>query len=354
MAEARDDHTATLLADGRVLVVGGRDQSGKPVGVTEIYDPAAQEFLLGPALQAPRFNHSATLLPDGSVLIVGGEMEAHRLDALDSAELIVPGEPAVAVGVLAHARRRHAAVGLPDGTVLVVGGEDETGKVLASVERYEFTRRRFRRAPPLQVARKDTTLTMLADGSVLVVGGSDDRDQPLVSMELLRPDGAAWEPAGPLQEARYEHTATLLSDGRVLVVGGGRSPRRRLASIELVDPAARQSRVVERLRHPRRVHTATWFTAEGREMVLVVGGAGGSAGASCEIIVCGEANGKQTWRVMPGPTLRTPRTNHMVLLLSGQGLLVVGGYQPVSRAPLRTAEFLPVGWIRQPTASAEP
>ncbi len=344
MAEAREDHTATLLADGRVLVVGGCSAQGRAIGMSETYDPSGRRFLLGPALLTPRFNHTATCLDDGSVLIVGGEVHSQRSDALASAERLVTDQGAVATGSLTNARCRHAAVRLGDGSVLVLGGQDARGKVLASVERYLPEEERFEAAPPLRVPRKDASVVLLADDSVLVVGGDDDEMQPLASVELLRPGAQEWEQVGPLAEARYEATVTLLGDGRVLVVGGGRSPRHRLASIELFDPDQGRSRVVGRLRYPRRVHTATRFVADGREMVLVVGGAGGTEGASSEMIVRQEAGGKETWQVEPGPSLCTPRMNHGAVLLPGEGLLAVGGYDPVAKAPLKSVELLPLTW----------
>jgi len=342
MAEAREDLTATVLPDGSVLVVGGRGAEGRPSSRSELYDPSEHRFLLGPTLRMPRFNHTATLLGDGSVLVVGGERESRHLDALDSAELLGPGQASRLVGKLAHARRRHGAVGLPDGSVLVVGGEDARGKVLASVERYLPDDGAFVAAPSLRTARKDATVTLLLDGSVLVVGGSDDQDQPLDSMELLPPDGAAWEPVGPLREARYEHTATLLSDGRVLVAGGGRSPSERLSSVELYDPGSRSSSIVAMLGHPRRTASAVRLRLRGRGAVLLAGGAAGPGASTCELLLRETTGGGERWRVVAGPRLTGPRRNHAQALLS-EGVLLLGGYDVSRRRPrLRTAELLPL------------
>ena len=71
MAEGREGHTATLLTDGRVLVVGGGAVNSAS---SEIYDPAAGSWTStgGMTVARPRM-HSATLLPDGRVLVVGGD-----------------------------------------------------------------------------------------------------------------------------------------------------------------------------------------------------------------------------------------------------------------------------------------
>ena len=348
MAEAREDHTATVLPDGRVLVAGGQDERGRPVAVTELYDPASRQFRLGPALLTPRFNHTATLLADGSVLVVGGEVHPRRAEALGSAERVLPGQASVAAGSLGRPRSRHAAVSLPDGSVLVLGGQDEAGGVLASVERYRPAEDRFEEGPPLRVARRDAAVAVLADGSVLVLGGDDAEGKPLDSVERLRPGAGGWEQVGNLQEPRYEATATVLADGRVLVVGGGRSPQRRLATIELLDPTSGRSEVVGRLRYGRRVHTAARLTLAGGEAVLVVGGAGGREGASSEVITASQRSGMRTWRATAGPRLGTPRMNHAGVLLphgadgAAAGLLVIGGYDPASEERVRSAEFLPL------------
>ena len=76
MTHARMSHTLTLLPDGRVIAVGGEDplDSSQPViySTTEIYDPDANSWSPGPNLSEPRSSHSATLLPDGRIFLVGG------------------------------------------------------------------------------------------------------------------------------------------------------------------------------------------------------------------------------------------------------------------------------------------
>jgi Sigma-70, region 4/Galactose oxidase, central domain len=73
--EARERHTATALPDGRVLVVGGAvgTADGSTVhSSAEMWDPVAGSFGTVAALGQARFDHTATLLADGRVLIVGG------------------------------------------------------------------------------------------------------------------------------------------------------------------------------------------------------------------------------------------------------------------------------------------
>ena len=73
MATPRAYATATLLPDGRVLVVGGL--KGGPYSnsdTAELYDFATNSWRPAGTLTSPRAHHTATLLPDGDVLVVGG------------------------------------------------------------------------------------------------------------------------------------------------------------------------------------------------------------------------------------------------------------------------------------------
>ena len=71
LATARDQHTATLLSNGKVLVAGGFDIDG-PLASAELYDPASGTWAVTRNLVNARFLHTATLLPNGKVLVTGG------------------------------------------------------------------------------------------------------------------------------------------------------------------------------------------------------------------------------------------------------------------------------------------
>jgi hypothetical protein len=74
MNEPREDATATLLPNGKVVIAGGSGRSGS-LSSTEIYDPATNTFATStPSMNEPREDAMATLLPNGKVLIAGGEI----------------------------------------------------------------------------------------------------------------------------------------------------------------------------------------------------------------------------------------------------------------------------------------
>jgi hypothetical protein len=262
LAEAHGEHTATLLPDGRVLIVGGYRRNQHNAQTAEVWDPETRSF--GPAdlLAAARFHHTATLLADGGVLIVGGEGGTPpNLLADPPAEVWDPvaGSSSPA-GPLTEGRFQHTATLLPDGRVLIVGGQwldGPTYRPTAVAEIWDPVTASFSPAgSPLVEARRGHTATLLPDGRVLVVGGLsgqriNDTDNLTVhaTAEIWDPVTASFSPAGsPLVEARRGHTATLLPDGRVLVVGGANDGEDAMASAEMWEPGDSSSVASEAVR----------------------------------------------------------------------------------------------------------
>ena len=112
------------LADKRVLVTGGCD-SLKCDSVrlsSEIYDPESNQWAPTGPLASGRAGHTATLLPEGDVIVVGGCREASCRPTLDSTERWSPSTGTFAASGKMHAPRHdHTASLLPDGTVVVAG-----------------------------------------------------------------------------------------------------------------------------------------------------------------------------------------------------------------------------------------
>jgi hypothetical protein len=249
MNTARADAVATRLASGKVLIAGGVGIGGAILSSTELYDPATNSFapaLNTPAMNIARVNMTATLLPSGKVLIVGG---VNNSGALSSTELYNPRTNSFAppshTPTMNDAREFATATLLPSGEVLIAGGYGAIFNVLSSTELYDPTTNSF--APPadtpvMNSARGYATATRLLSGEVLIAGGTQGGTNYLSSTELYSPatnSFAAPTDTPVMNTARLLATATLLTSGTVLIAGGCcDTGGNTLSSTELYDPAS--------------------------------------------------------------------------------------------------------------------
>jgi hypothetical protein len=268
MSTARTAHTATVLQSGKVLVAGGdaclfsNYYGDCPLSSAEVYDPGAGTFATTGSMSVNRVFHTATLLANGKVLVAGGH------DA--SAELYDPTSGAfTATGSMSVGRNSHTATLLANGRVLIVGGQNVSG-TLATAELYDPNSGTFTAAGTLAAPRTSCTATLLANGKVLIAGGSDSAGAPVATTELYDPGTGSFSAASSMASPRTLHTTTRLSNGNVLVTGGLVNMVS-LSTAEVYDTVANSFTATGPMTTARDSHVAV-LLANGT--VLVAGGSG--------------------------------------------------------------------------------
>lgn len=170
---------ATVMPNGTVLVTGGSTDMGFATTGAEIFDPAINRWQSATwPMATPRYRHTATLLPDGKVLLLGGYSTQPQPSGgfvhpesqlLTTSEIFdLRGNILVRVGYSRIPRLDHTATLLRTGKVLVVGSayaSDADSQLFDPANTPDWV------STGLRMDRYLHTATLLADGRVLIAGG---------------------------------------------------------------------------------------------------------------------------------------------------------------------------------------
>jgi hypothetical protein len=196
-------HSQSTLADGRVLVCGGKTADLSNISSTEIFDPDTNTWTTAAPIPQAHSSLSQSTLADGRVFMCGGDT-ADIYDPVANAWAWAPSCGHFCVG--------HAQSTLHDGRAFVCGEDFSTI--------YNPHTNTWMAAAPMRTARKYHSQSTLADGRVLVCGGKIAIGGT-ADAEIYNPDTNTWTPAAPMPQAQWFHSQSTLADGRVLVCGEG-------------------------------------------------------------------------------------------------------------------------------------
>ena len=207
------DHTATLLADGRVLVAGG--------GVSELFDPANNTWTASENMIADRAYHTAVLLGSGNVLVMAGLENRSPYSRLSSCEIYdVSNGSWMQTGSMAVTRTNHVAIMLSNGSVLVAGGYNGSQN-LKTCEVFDPSSGSWAATGDMAVSRSGHQLARLNATSLLCMSGADVNNTNVVSCEVYNELNGLWSATADLATPHGGGAATILPNGDVLLTSGG-------------------------------------------------------------------------------------------------------------------------------------
>ena len=275
LAHARAGHTASLLPDGRVLIVGGSsvlDPGGAsdftPTG--ELYDPGSELFATLAFAGEPvtRAFHTAATLTDGGrtfVYLFGGRgivagsavgtrsdvtvLEVRSTSAGDSLINVSPGGAVGAFPAVAH----HIQLPLSNeggflrtfaaGTYEPPGGGESNPvsfRFLYTPSTFFFPFEVFEESlSPMQVPRVGHAAALATPGLAILTGGRTPDGSVVDNLEVFADEAGQFfrfPSSTALHTARHRHTATLLPSGRILLLGGVNTSGTMIASAEYILP----------------------------------------------------------------------------------------------------------------------
>ncbi|MHC4664056.1 MAG: Kelch repeat-containing protein [Planctomycetota bacterium] len=215
MQEDKARHSLTLLADGRVLILGGQTNDGEIMATAEIYNPAGGSVTVVGNMNSTRQNHMAVRLGDGRVVITGGTDNTGA--PLDSIEIFDPSDDSFTLQsvMLYGARSTAKGIRLSDGNILIAGSQPY-------FEVYMISDGSVQCVNAGVAARAEQRLTMLADNTVLISGGTwyDAPMEIFVPVGVTPDYGTDTDEAGDMREAIAAPVTVRMAGGQTLVLGG--------------------------------------------------------------------------------------------------------------------------------------
>ncbi len=271
LIEARTGHTTTLLNNDKVLIVGGAVSSGRGT-VVELFEPSTLTGVITAtgSLNVSRQEHTATLLPNGHVLIAGrndseGSSFNSNGDLVDakSTEIYDPVAGTWSLGpTMAIGRRAHAASLINstiDNTATTLNAVVSKFQILVSGGAGNIA------GDKAEILTRETKITTVA-----VLDSSNVVTTPAVTTTTWTVGSAITMPA-----ARSYHTSTLLDSGDVLLVGGKNTALADVDTTDLFDVdnavatgGAFSPSAQKKLNYARSMHRSVKLTSSA---VLVIG-----------------------------------------------------------------------------------
>jgi len=283
----------TFLADGRLLVSGGHKADDTGIDATNIFDPTSQTWSVAPKMAFGRWYPTETILPDGRVLTMAGRDSASRV--VTTPEIWENNQwvqlPGAGTLNIPYYPRNFVA---PDGRIFMAG--ERTRSRWFDVDAMNGTKRgKWTDGPNhtlFPFTRDYGTAVMYEPGKIMYTGGGGNATwvqspdpktgTPTAIAEKidLNAGSPQWVSAGTMAFARRHLNSTILPDGTVLITGGTSgggfadiNPAHAARAAELWDPKTNQWTTLAANSVMRIYHSVSLLLPDG----TVLHGASGNA-----------------------------------------------------------------------------
>jgi len=221
----------------QLYAVGGRNQQQGPLDTIEMFDTWHGKWVTCPSMAVRRAGCAAASLPDGRMIVIGGYDESGIVKGLlSSCEIFDPSTQTWTTSApLQRARWGHGCACL-GGLVYVVGGcslrpgappHDAFMETLRGCEVYNPQTETWSTCSDLSMARAGSRVVTLGDRCLAAVGGCDDvfgRAEMLPTVELFDIEVGRWQLLNvQLTTPRTTAAVAAIDDRRILVIGGAPS-----------------------------------------------------------------------------------------------------------------------------------
>ncbi len=252
-----------------VYVAGGFEKtSGKTTPVVERYDIDADRWKRVRPLPLA-VNHATSVAYRGRVYVHGGYTERRaRQSAVRRLYEYTPRTGRWRRLPDSPTPRAAHATAVLGGRLYAAGGANAGGSI-ASMETYDFARRKWRRGPSFRGPKRDHTTGVASGGRFYVLGGREGTNN-YTAAERYDPRRGRWQPLPPMARERAGIASVALPRGRIAVFGGEDfGTGRTIAEVELLDTRTRRWRRLPDMRTPRH---GLGGVARGNRVYSLLGG----------------------------------------------------------------------------------
>jgi N-acetylneuraminic acid mutarotase len=279
MSEDRNELTAVVYGD-LIFAMGGEDiaTGGGQKDTVEVYDIANDKWVTNkvPPMPLP-LDHTASVMYDGKIFVVGGFLK-HKVPT-DKLFIYDPQKNEWQEGTSLPSPRGAMGAEFVNGILYVVGGVNASHIPVNTVLAYDPKTDKWSTKSPMPTARHHLQ-TVVVDGKIFALGGRilgdgimpEDLEETLTNFdrnEMYDPQTDSWTTLEPMLSKRSGFAAAVPSDGNIYVFGGQGVGRGKLMdTVEKYDPLLNKWTVEKSIPKARAGLTAVSFG----DRIFVLGG----------------------------------------------------------------------------------